>query len=493
MHDQLIEKVVEELKPLLEGRAWGKAFQLSRSSLAVDFRTDDGRWLFISVEPNAPRLYMIARSIRQLEKNSQPPSPFALILRKTLSGASLSSLTKDEGDRIVRFSFNARDAAGRAAPFALVAQLTGLSSNLFLLDEEGRIVETFRPARGDGQKSGTIYMPPQRGERDVARAEEEDATAISSDGSLSEALDARFLQIEREKAFRSLASAHASRLRRETERREKLLENLKRDLERHGDADEHKRAGDLLLANVATAAREGARVLLTDYFAEDAPTIEIEIDESRTLPEEAAARFARYAKAKRAAEEIARRMEEVEKERDALEEKSAELSRIVAAEDYDSLEDFDEKSGASSKTRVAKSEGRRAAGKGKADETSACARRYLSSDGYEILVGRGARANEQLTFRVARSQDLWLHAADYPGSHVVVRKKTKGDDVPHRTLVEAAQMAALFSRAGKDAKVAVHYTERKYVSKIKGAAHGLVRLASFKTIMVEPKIDLERA
>jgi predicted ribosome quality control (RQC) complex YloA/Tae2 family protein len=119
-------------------------------------------------------------------------------------------------------------------------------------------------------------------------------------------------------------------------------------------------------------------------------------------------------------------------------------------------------------------------------------RRYRSSDGYEILVGRAARDNYELTFKLARSHDLWLHAADYPGSHVVVRVHSRDEEVPHRTLVEAAQLAAHFSQAKADAKVAVHHTRRKFVSKIKGAAPGLVRLASFRTILVEPREACER-
>src|SRR5207247_1621287 len=79
-------------------------------------------------------------------------------------------------------------------------------------------------------------------------------------------------------------------------------------------------------------------------------------------------------------------------------------------------------------------------------------RRYLSSDGYEILVGRAARDNDQLTFRVARPHDLWLHAGDYPGSHVIVRNSSRRE-IPHRTVIEAAQLAARFSQASKDAKV----------------------------------------
>src|SRR5213075_345660 len=79
-------------------------------------------------------------------------------------------------------------------------------------------------------------------------------------------------------------------------------------------------------------------------------------------------------------------------------------------------------------------------------------RQYLSVDGFEILVGRTANDNDHLTFKIAKPNDLWLHAADYGGSHVVVRNSSR-KEVPQRTLIEAAQLAAYFSKAKKDPKV----------------------------------------
>jgi predicted ribosome quality control (RQC) complex YloA/Tae2 family protein len=118
-------------------------------------------------------------------------------------------------------------------------------------------------------------------------------------------------------------------------------------------------------------------------------------------------------------------------------------------------------------------------------------RRYLSSDGYEILVGRAAKDNDHLTFKVAQPNDLWLHAGDYPGSHVVVRNPTR-KEIPHRTVIEAAQLAGRFSQASEDTKVVIHYTQRKFLSKPKGAAPGLVRLSRFRSITVEPKESVSR-
>jgi predicted ribosome quality control (RQC) complex YloA/Tae2 family protein len=118
-------------------------------------------------------------------------------------------------------------------------------------------------------------------------------------------------------------------------------------------------------------------------------------------------------------------------------------------------------------------------------------RRYVSSDGYEILVGRAARDNDNLTFKIAQPNDLWLHAGDYPGSHVIVRNPTR-KEIPHRTVVEAAQLAGRFSQASEDSKVVIHYTPRKFLAKPRGAAPGLVRLSRFKSITVAPKESVSR-
>ncbi len=507
MNEQLISEVVEEVGPILAGRPWGKVFQLSAASLAVDFRAG-GRYLFVSVEPGQPRLYLISRTVRELERASQQPAPFTLVLRKTLGGATLRALKQDEGERIVRFLFDVPDAVGDLREATLVAQLTGRTSNLFLLDSHERILDALRPSRGEGQETGDVYGPPvskvsaasAQGlaatprdfatTRRVSTAKQHKSPTISREGasSVSEALDRHHQRLEVERAFDARAAAASSRIRQESARLKKLRENLSRDLAEHGDADEHRRAGDLLLANIGTAERRGSIVRLQDFYAEGAPWVELEVEENRTLQDEAARRFERYSKAKRAAREIAARLETIESELSALELKRAELERAVAERDAPALEAL---TGAR-EARPSKAAHSKASKKRGADEGTRVLRRYRSSDGYEIIVGRRAKENDQLTFRIARSYDTWMHAADYPGSHVVVRAHGRDEPVPHRTIVEAAQLAAHFSQAAKDSKVAVNYTQRKFVSKPRGAAPGLVYLSSFRTLLVEPREALER-
>jgi predicted ribosome quality control (RQC) complex YloA/Tae2 family protein len=458
MNDETIKAIVEEIAPLLVGRTMGKVFQLSRTSLAIDFRLADGRYLYISVDPGLdPRLYLISRRVRELEKQALQSSSFALALRKHLGGAGLIAAAKDEDDRIVRFSFRGRDEIGNILERSLVAQLTGRASNLLLLNEHGYIIDTLRSLQGEGQEAGEPYAPPVQTGARASKA----VIARTSFASLSEAADNYYLELESARAFDAKAARERSRLDKEIAQRLKLKRHLEGDLKAHGDAEEHRRIGDLLLANVATAERHGQKIIITDYFAEGAPPIELELDENSSLQEEAARRFARYTKARRAGREITERLEAIEKELKTLEARRAEAESIIRARDRTALD-------------ALTAEPKRSGDRGPGDQKK------------KQAVGRAARDNDNLTFRVARPQDLWLHAADYPGSHVIVRNPTRAE-IPHRTLIEAAQLAAHFSQARNDTKVTVHYTQRKFLSKPKGSAPGLVRMSSFRSITVEPK------
>jgi predicted ribosome quality control (RQC) complex YloA/Tae2 family protein len=109
---------------------------------------------------------------------------------------------------------------------------------------------------------------------------------------------------------------------------------------------------------------------------------------------------------------------------------------------------------------------------------------YISSDGYDIYVGKNNLQNDELTLRFASAGDLWLHTKVIPGSHVIV--KSKGKDIPERTLLEAAQLAAWYSKARQSANVPVDYCPRKNVKKPGGAKPGMVIYEHYNTIYVTP-------
>ena len=486
MDDQSISAVTAEIGPLLAGRAPGKIFQLGPLSMAIDFRLRDHGYLFVSVEPAQPQLYLVKRRTRDLEKHGVPLSQFALALRKDLSNTTVRSVKKDAEDRVVHFAFAGQDELGRAIEHTLVVQSTGRSANLFLLDRLGVIVHRARPTRNPGQQVGETYERPHgQTERQTPKEDGELLKLIRSGRfeSPSAAADAYFSSLLSQQTFDARAGRARAELRKKISQQKKLVQQLQKDLASHTDAEHQKRLGDLLLANLSTAKRTGNQVVLIDYFADDAASIDLEIDENLTLQEEAARRFALYSRSKRAVKQIGSRIEAVSAEVAQLESQLGTLEEIIARRDAAALEAFTTAGSVrpQSTSRSKKKEEKRIPG----------TRRYLSSDGFEILVGRAARDNDHLTFKVAKPNDLWLHAADYGGSHVVVRNSTR-KEIPHRTIIEAAQLAAQFSQARKDSKVDVHYTQRKFVSKPKGAAPGLVRLLRSRSITVEPKEEVER-
>jgi len=478
VHQETLKEIAGELNELLPGRFLGKIFQLSAFSLALDFGLKGAGYLFITIEPAAPRLYLIKRSVRELEKASTSLAPFAQAMRATLAGGRLLSATKDEAERVIRLAFSAADEMGDPQNWFLVAQLTGRSANLLLLDSRGTITQVWRTPRGEGQQLGDLYQPPMLQTKPLS---ETPLITCGDSLTISAAADKHYRHLEVEHEFDSLAGNLVAKLRKEISRRKKLQANLKKDLVAHGNPEEHKRLGDLLLANISNAKRAGNKITLTDYYAEGTPTIEIEVDENQSLQEAAAESFSRYTKAKRAIEEIGSRLVRLDRELEQFDEQRVKLEKAITSHDVARLAEFKER-------KDSPTAGRK---KQKASLTIPGMRRYLSSDGYEVIVGRTARDNDQLTFRIARPNDLWLHAGDYPGSHVIVRNSSRSE-IPHRTIIEAAQLAAKFSQASKDSKVAIHYTRRKFLSKPKGSAPGLVRMSSFKTITVAPGENLER-
>ena len=481
MHQEILHHIVSELSETLSGATLGKIWQVARTALVIDFRRRDTGYLFISTSPSRPQIHLIRRTTRELEKQSLTPGEFVQSLRAILTGSSLEQITQDEGDRVIRLKLLRQQETGALDEYVLVAQMTGRSANLFLLDGQGRIMHALRSTTTQGQQRGEFYEPPPTtGENLIA----ESPFTRGEFDSWSAAADHYYQQLESTRSFETAAAGLRNRLRQDTSRLQRLRDHLKGDLTAHGDPKAHKRLGDLLLANISGAERAGNKVVVTDFFVADMPLVEIEVDENVTLSAAAAEHFARYGKAKRAGEQIARRLEETDSRLMALQQLQAELEKIVAARDETAMATLSEQLKPTRKSPVGSKVKQ-------AVEKIPGVRRYQSSDGYEILVGRAAKDNDNLTFRVARAQDLWLHAADYPGSHVIVRNPSR-KDIPPRTLIEAAQLAARFSQAANDAKVSVHYTQQKFVSRIKGAAPGLVRLASFRTISVEPKEGVER-
>lgn len=111
---------------------------------------------------------------------------------------------------------------------------------------------------------------------------------------------------------------------------------------------------------------------------------------------------------------------------------------------------------------------------------------YTMDDGWEILVGRNARANDRLSLRIGKPADFWFHVAGMPGSHVVARHPKRPTVVPRDVKRAAAAFAAFFGKGRQGGKVAVHWTTCANVSKRRGAPDGQVQLKRHQSLNIEP-------
>ena len=302
---------------------------------------------------------------------------------------------------------------------------------------------------------------------------------------LSEAADQYYRALDRAKAFQSDYGGVKRLLADEIKKRASLSKALEADRARFGDPERLKQWGDLLLANLATARVSGASARVIDYYDPELAEIDIEIGENRSLEAAATDFFSRYQKARRARGAIESRKGNIDAELNSLYELSTSLESEPTAARVEEVRRKAERLLGRNPEQAPRREAKQQEKKRQAG------RWFLSTDGYEIGVGKNDRDNDALTFRVARPQDVWMHAADYPGSHVIIRNPTRAE-VPHRAIREAAEIAAFYSQAKQEARAAVHYTEKKFVSKPPRSKPGLARLASFKTIMVEPRCGVAR-
>lgn len=278
-------------------------------------------------------------------------------------------------------------------------------------------------------------------------------------------------------AVQELVDAGRARLRRQREA-------LEQELGAAADRESLVQRGQLILAYSAQIA-PGQRELAVDLG--EAELLRIPLDAQLTPAENAQALFREYDKAKAAAARVPPLLEDLAAKEATLDQLEADLllaenraeidqarAELVEA-GYGRAEGRGGRSG-HAQARRPSPKGRPAVGR---------PRRYRTRDGFRVWVGRNSRQNEALTFDQAKPDDLWLHARGVPGSHVLL--VSEGRQVPPRAILEAAELAAHFSRARQDAQVDVSYAAQRFVHRLPGGGPGMVTLRRESVVRVAPR------
>lgn len=476
-------------------------------------------------------------------ENPAVPNTFIMVMRKYLQGAVIEAIQQVENDRILEISVSNKNEIGDSVAVTLVIEIMGKHSNIILLDKaSGKIIEAIKHV-GFSQNSyrtilpGSTYVaPPQTGSLNpftvgneklfqILQTEEiepkrlqqifqglgrDTATELSSRlttdklktfraffasptqpslteksfsallfsdsktqmSTLSELLDTFYMDKAERDRVNQQASELIRRVENELEKNRKKLGKQEEELLATENAEEFRQKGELLTTFLHQVPNDQDQVELDNYYTGE--KILIALDKALTPNQNAQRYFKRYQKLKEAVKHLTSLIEETRTTILYLESVETALAQASLSEIAEIREELIQ-------TGFIRRRQREKIQKRKKPE------KYLASDGQTIiLVGRNNLQNDELTFKMAKKDELWFHAKDIPGSHVVITGNLQPSD---EVKTDAAELAAYFSKARLSNLVQVDMIEIKKLNKPTGGKPGFVTYTGQKTLRVTPDAD----
>jgi predicted ribosome quality control (RQC) complex YloA/Tae2 family protein len=456
-----ISNVLDEIAPTLRSGWIQKIHQPTARTLLFEIRIP-GRThrLLISCHPETARVHLSDRPL----PNPPSPPPFCQFLRAHVQGARIDGIQQMSDDRVVELHLTTKDG-----PRKIVGELIGKKANVLVLDTDGRVLRDLNHQR---ELIGKPYVPPagreRKGhERRLARF----PGAAGREFPISADIDAHYREKDATLAGNTAKDARLRTIKKTIKKEQRRIEAWREDLAKAVKYRDYARYGELLKANMGSIKKGTDRITVVDYFDAGLPEVTIPLDATKSAQGNMEDYFRKHRKYLSAERELNPRIEVAEHELDSLRQELATIEQGTWTPPVPLP--FSPHAPAQSSTGKSEESGTKRRGP---------FRRFTSTDGLPIFVGRNARENDELTFGLAKSDDLWLHARGTPGSHVVVRLG-KGKDPPPETLKDAATLALLYSDLRKNGKGEVIYTRRKWVKKAKGQAPGAVIVTQEKSLL----------
>lgn len=533
-----LHHMVEELRAeLLNGRIQ-KINQPFDQELVLQIRSNrQSHRLLLSAHPVFGRIQLTETTF----ENPAQPSTFIMVLRKYLQGAVIESIEQIENDRIVEITVSNKNEIGDDIQATLIIEIMGKHSNILLVDKySNKVLEVIKHI-GFSQNSyrtllpGATYIAPPSTEAlnpftikdeklfEILQTQELTAknlqslfqglgrdTAIELEklltdnrlsnfrdffkqetkpcltdksfscvpfstkieghfSSLSQLLDVFYKDKAERDRVKQQASELIRRVENELQKNRQKLKKQEKELQATENAEEFRQKGELLTTFLHQVPNDQDQVVLDNYYTNQ--PITIALDKALTPNQNAQKYFKRYQKLKEAVKYLTELIEETKATILYLESVETVLNQAGLDEIAEIREELIQ-------TGFIRRRLREKIQKRKKPE------KYLASDGKTIiLVGRNNLQNEELTFKIARKEELWFHAKDIPGSHVVISGNLNPSD---EVKTDAAELAAYYSKGRLSNLVQVDMIEVKKLNKPTGGKPGFVTYTGQKTLRVTP-------
>ena len=533
-----LHHMVEELRTELRNGRIQKINQPFDQELVLQIRSNrQSHRLLLSAHPVFGRIQLTETTF----ENPAQPSTFIMVLRKYLQGAVIESIEQIENDRIVEITVSNKNEIGDDIQATLIIEIMGKHSNILLVDKSSNKVLEVIKHIGFSQNSyrtllpGATYLaPPSTEARNPFTIKDEklfeilqtqELTAKNLQGlfqglgrdtafelenlltddrlsnfrkffnqetnpcltdksfscvpfstkieghfsSLSQLLDVFYKDKAERDRVKQQASELIRRVENELQKNRQKLKKQEKELQATENAEEFRQKGELLTTFLHQVPNDQDQVILDNYYTNQ--PITISLDKALTPNQNAQKYFKRYQKLKEAVKYLTDLIEETKATILYLESVETVLSQAGLDEIAEIREELIQ-------TGFIRRRQREKIQKRKKPE------KYLASDGKTIiLVGRNNLQNEELTFKIARKEELWFHAKDIPGSHVVISGNLNPSD---EVKTDAAELAAYYSKGRLSNLVQVDMIEVKKLNKPTGGKPGFVTYTGQKTLRVTP-------
>ena len=291
-------------------------------------------------------------------------------------------------------------------------------------------------------------------------------------------LDSYYIVRDRRDAMRQKSQALRKTVSNLCQRIQRKLLIQEKELEATFDRERLRQLGDIVTANIHRIIKGSTTLEAEDFYDEEMKTIQIPISPILSPQQNAAKFYKDYTRMKNAEKELTKQMELGQQELKYLQSVLDELNR---AQTEPELEEIRQELSVGGYVRLD-------AARKRMKQQRLSPMRFESTDGYPIYVGRNNRQNDELTFKLARKDDIWLHAQKVHGSHVII--SCGGVKPPDDTVTQAAQLAAYYSESTGGQNIPVDVTPVKQVKKLSGAKPGMVIYHTYKTVIVNPYPDI---
>ena len=291
-------------------------------------------------------------------------------------------------------------------------------------------------------------------------------------------LDMYYTVRDRKDAMRQKSQAVRKTVQNLCTRLTRKLAIQEKELEATYDRERLRQLGDIVTANIHKIVKGQTLIQCQDFYDEDMKVIDIPISPILSPQQNAAKFYKDYTRMKNAEKELTRQIELGENELYYLKSVLEELNRAQTDGELEAIKQELQEGGYI----------RPDAGKKKMKQGKVPPMRFESTDGYPIYVGRNNKQNEELTFRLARKDDIWCHASKVHGSHVII--SCGGTTPPDDTITQAAQLAAYYSETSGGQNIPVDVTPVKQVKKIPNGKPGMVIYHTYKTVIANPYADI---